>query len=96
MRSDPVTSPDDVLSLVIGVLQGLGMSTVFLLTVFVGFSVVVGFTKFRAIGRHSSVIRSLDDRLGSGARFLSPRAPRGPADQLKTPELLEQSSRQNR
>lgn len=90
-----MTSPDDVLSLVIGVLQGLGISTVFLLTVFLGFSVVVGLTKFRTTGRHSSVVRSLDDRLGSGARFLSPEAPRGPADQLKTPELLERSSRQN-
>ena len=88
-----MNSPD-VLSLVLGVLQGLGMSTVFLLTVFVGFSVIVGFTKLRVINRDSAVVRSLEDRMG-GARFLSPQAPRGPADQLKTPELLEQSGRQD-
>ena len=87
-------SPPDIQSLVLGLLQGLGMSTVFLLAVFLGFCVLVGFTKHRAIGRGSPVVRSLDDRLGSGARFLSPDAPRGPADQLKTPELLEQSGRQ--
>ena len=85
----------DIQSLVLGVLQGLGMSTVFLLAVFLGFCVIVGFTKHRAIGKASPVVRSLDDRLGSGARFLSPHAPRGPADQLKTPELLEQPGRQS-
>ena len=84
-------SVPDVQSLVLGVLQGLGMSTVFLLSVFLGFCVLVGFTKHRVIGKGSPVVRSLDDRMGSGAQFLSARAPRGPADQLKTPELLEQS-----
>ncbi|MEE2638881.1 MAG: hypothetical protein VYE68_16800 [Acidobacteriota bacterium] len=84
----------DIQSLVLGVLQGLGFSTVFLLAVFIGFCVLVGFTKTKRITKVSPVVRSLDDRLGSGARFLTPDAPRGPADQLKTPELLEQSGRQ--
>jgi hypothetical protein len=83
---------NDIQSVVVGVLQGLGLSTVFLLTVFIGFCVLVGFTKHRAIHKGSRVVRSLDDRLGSGARYLSPSVPRGPADQLKTPELLEQSA----
>ena len=87
-------TPSEIQSLVLGVLQGLGMSTVFLLAVFVGFCVLVGFTKHRTIGKASLVVRSLDDRLGTGARYLSPAVPRGPADQLKTPELLEQSGRQ--
>ncbi len=86
---------NDIQSVVVGVLQGLGLSTVFLLTVFIGFCVLVGFTKHRAIHKGSRVVRSLDDRLGSGARFLSASAPRGPADQLKTPELLEQSGNQD-
>ncbi len=81
------------LELVIGVLTGLGISTVFLLAVFLGFCVFVGFTKHRAIGKASLVVRSLDDRLGSGARYLSPDVPRGPVNQLRTPELLEQSGR---
>ena len=84
----------DIQSLVLGVLQGLGFSTVFLLAVFIGFCVLVGFTKTKRITKASPVVRSLDDRLGSGARFLTADAPRGPADQLKTPELLEQSGRQ--
>ena len=75
----------------IGLLQGLGVSTVFLLAVFVGFCVIVGFTKHRVIGKGSPVVRSLDDRIGSGARYLSPDVPRGPVDQLKTPELSEHS-----
>jgi hypothetical protein len=52
---------------------------------------LVGFTKHRVIGKTSLVVRSLDDRLGGGARFLSPNVPRGRANQLKTPELLERS-----
>jgi len=86
-------TPPELQALVLGVLQGLGMSTVFLLVVFIGFCVVVGFTKHRTISKASLVIRSLDDRLGTGSRFLSPDVPRGQADQLKTPELLEQSGR---
>jgi hypothetical protein len=40
------------------------------------------------------VVRSLDDRLGSGARYHTPDVPRGPADQLRSPELLEHSGHQ--
>ena len=83
---------NDIQSVLLGVLQGLGFSTVFLLAVFVGFCVLVGFTKLRTIDKRSRVVRSLDDRLGPGARYLPPSVPRGPADQLKTPELLEQSA----
>jgi hypothetical protein len=84
----------EIQSLVFGVIAGLGLSTVFLLTMFVGFCVLVGFTKHRAIGKASLVVRSLEDRLGSGASYLLHSVPRGPADQLKTPELVEQSGRQ--
>ena len=84
----------EIQTLVLGVLQGLGMSSVFLLAVFIGFCVLVGFTKLRPTGKTSLVVRSLDDRCGSGTRLLSPDVPRGPADQLKSPELLEQSGRQ--
>ena len=84
----------DIQSVLLGLLQGLGFSTVFLLAVFLGFCVLVGLTKLRPIDKRSRVVRSLDD-LGSGARYLSPGVPRGPADQLKTPELLEQSPKQD-
>jgi hypothetical protein len=55
--------------------------------------VLVGFTKHRTIGKGSLVVRSLDDRLGAGSHYLTADVPRGPADQLRTPELLEQPSR---
>ncbi len=86
-------TPAEIQAMVIGVLTGLGTSTVFLIAIFLGFCVLVGFTKHRKIGKTSLVVRSLDDRLGSGATFLPADAPRGTVDQLKTPELLEQSSR---
>ncbi len=86
-------TPSEIQSLVIGVLTGLGASSVFLIVVFAGFCVLVGRTKHRKIGTASLVVRSLDDRVGSGTRYLSPDVPRGPANQLKTPELLEQSGR---
>jgi len=87
-------TPAEIQSLVIGLIQRLGISSVFLVVVFLGVCVIVGFTKHRAIGKSSLVVRSLDDRVGSGARFLTPHVPRGPADQLQTPELLEQPGRQ--
>ena len=82
----------DLQTVAAGLVQALVLSTGFLLTVFVGFCVLVGLTKLRRIDKRSRVARSLDDRLGSGARYLPPSVPRGPADQLKTPELLEQSA----
>ena len=82
-------TPAEIQALVLGVLTGLGTSTVFLIAIFLGFCVLVGFTKHRKIGKTSLVVRSLDDRVGSGALFLSADAPRGSVDQLKTPELLE-------
>ena len=86
-------TPAEIQAMILGVLTGLGASTVFLIVVFLGFCVLVGFTKHRKIVKTSLVVRSLDDRVGSGANFLSADAPRGAVDQLKTPELLEQSSR---
>ena len=83
----------EIWSLVKAVLTGPGASTVFVIAVFAAFCVLMGLTKHRKIGKASLVVRSLDDRLGSSARYLSPDVPRGPANQLKTPELLEQSGR---
>ena len=78
------------IEIVIGTVQGLVLSTGFLLALFVGFLVVAGFSKLRDRGRDSAVVRNISERLGTGARYLPPDAPRGPADQLRTPELLEQ------
>jgi hypothetical protein len=85
----------DVPQLAIGALQGLASSTVFVLVLFIGFCVIVGFTKTkRTSGGGAMVIKSLDERITHRPMaYLSPSAPHGPADQLKTPELVEAASR---
>jgi hypothetical protein len=75
-------------------LQGLVVSTGFLLALFVGFLVIAGYCKFRRREPGSAIVRNLAERLGSGAEYLPP-TPRGPIDQLRTPELQEQSGRQD-
>lgn len=81
--------------LLFGGLSGLLASTIFLLALFIGFCVVFGFPKLRSTGKGSMVHKSLDELVGEDryARYLPPSAPRGPADQLRTPELLEASAR---
>jgi hypothetical protein len=76
----------------IGALQGFVTSTVFLLVLFIGFLVIAGLFKLRKRDGDSPVVRNLSERMGEGAQYLPPDVPRGPADQLNTPELLEQSS----
>lgn len=85
----------DLQSLVVGVLQGLATTTAFLLALFIGFCVLLGFSKLRPSGRGSRIVRSLDETMGQQVRYLPPDAPRGPADQLKTPELEEAKTRKS-
>ena len=79
----------------LGVLQGLTSSTVFVLALFIGFCVIVGFTKLKkTAGGTAMVVKSLDERISHEAIvYLTPSAPRGPADQLKSPELVEAATR---
>jgi hypothetical protein len=88
-------SAGDVPQLVIGALQGLASSTVFVLVLFIGFCVVVGFTKLKkTAGAGTLVIKSLDETIShQPMRYLAPTAPRGPADQLHSPELQEAAAR---
>lgn len=85
----------DVLQLAIGAVQGLTFSAVFVLALFIGFCVLVGFTKTKkTAGGKAVVIKSLDERMTHRSMaYLPPNAPRGPADQLKAPELLEAAAR---
>ena len=87
----------DALQVAIGTLQGLGASTVFVLVLFIGFCVVVGFTKTKkTAGGTAAVVKSLDERIThQPMAYLAPTAPRGPADQLKAPELLEAAARRS-
>ena len=84
-------SSADLLPLAIGALQGLASSTVFVLVLFIGFCVLVGLTKLkRTAGGSAMVVKSLDERITQRPmQYLPPTAPRGPADQLHTPELIE-------
>jgi hypothetical protein len=86
-----VTAPE-IIEIVIGALTGLGASTVFLLALFIGFCVLLGIPKLRSTSRKTLVIRSLDD-LDGQVNYFSPTTPRGPVDQLASPELLEQANR---
>jgi len=82
----------DAISLVIGALTAAGASTVFVLVLFLGFCIILGFPKLRATtGRRSMVVKSLEETVGQEAfaRYMLPDAPRGPIDVLRTPELLE-------
>lgn len=86
--------PDEMLQIAIPALVALLVSTAFVLVLFVGFCFCAGLPKLRKRGARSMVVRSLAERLEGQAKYLSPDAPRGPADQLRTPELLERSEPQ--
>jgi hypothetical protein len=81
----------DAVSLAIGAVQGLASSTVFVLVLFIGFCVVVGFTKLKkTAGGRTMVVKSLDEMIShQPMTYLKPTDPHGPSDQLHSPELLE-------
>jgi len=80
--------------IVVGVVQGLASSTVFILALFIGFCVLVGFTKLKRTSGDAMVIKSLDEVMTHQPMvYLAPTAPHGPADQLRSPELLEAAAR---
>ena len=85
----------DILPAALGTLQGLVISTGVLLALFVGFCVLLNLPKLRPSGRHSRIVRSLDEAVGGTQQYLPPDAPRGRTDQLKTPVLLEAQSRKS-
>jgi hypothetical protein len=79
---------------IFGTLTGLGSGAVFVLFLFIGFCVAFGFFKTQRTSGKASVVRSLDERVTNRSNdYLAPTAPRGPADQLKAPELLEAAAR---
>ena len=84
----------EIQQLVIGTVAGLTSSAVFVLVLFIGFCVVVGFTKLKKTAGNTMVIKSLDEQMTHTAMvYLKPTDPRGPADQLHTPELAEAAAR---
>jgi len=84
----------EIQPLVVGALTGFTSSAVFVLFLFIGFCVVVGLTKLKRTAGNNMVVKSLDEQMTHlPFEYLAPAAPRGPADQLKTPELLEAAAR---
>jgi hypothetical protein len=85
----------DIAEIVIGFVRGFLSSTAVVLVLFIGFCVVVGFTKLkRTAGGKAMVVKSLDERVShQPMSYFPPDAPRGPADQLRAPELLEHAAR---
>jgi hypothetical protein len=80
----------DVQQIAIGALQGILSSSVFVLALFIGFCLLFGLTKLKKTAGNTSVVKSLDETVTHKAFvYLSPTDPRGPADQLRSPELLE-------
>jgi len=75
----------EVIPLVVGFVKGFVASSAFVLALFIGFCVVVGFTKMKkTAGGAAPVIKSLDERLTKQPMaYLLPTAPRGPADPLE-------------
>ena len=86
----------DALDIAIGAVVGVLSSNLFVVALFIGFCVVVGLTKLRRTSGNASVIKSLDEALShQPMQYSSPSDPRGPADQLRTPELLEAATRKS-
>lgn len=84
----------DVVPIVLGVVQGVLSSSLFVLALFIGFCILFGFTKLKKTAGNSSVVKSLDETVTHRPmEYLTPTAPRGPADQLRSPELLEAAKR---
>ena len=84
----------DAWAMVWGLVTGLTTSSVFILALFIGFCVVVGFTKLKRTAGNTPVVKSLDERITHEPMiYLPPTAPRGPADQLRAPELVEAAAR---
>ncbi len=71
----------DLLRLAVGLVQGLGAITIFLLALFIGVCVLLTLTKFRPT-RNSRTIKSLDELVGTPIQYLPATTPRGTSDQL--------------
>lgn len=84
----------EVQQIVLGVIQGLASTTVFILILFIGFCVVLGFPKLKRTAGDAPVVKSLDEAVTHHPQaYMPPTTPRGTADQLRAPELVEAAAR---
>jgi hypothetical protein len=75
-------SAAEIVDLLVATVQGAGTGAVFLLVLFIGFCLVLGYVKLRPSGPRTLTVRSLDEALGTPVEYLTPSAPRGTTDQL--------------
>ncbi len=87
----------DALEIGIGFLVGLATSATFILALVIGFCTLIGLVKLKkTAGGRSPIVKSLDEVVSREPFvYLSPTDPRGPADQLHTPELIDAADRQS-
>ena len=86
----------DAIQIALGALQGLVSSSVFVLVLFIGFCVIVGFTKTKRSAGGGMVVKSLEEAVShQPVVYLAPSDPYGPADQLRAPELMEAAARRS-
>jgi hypothetical protein len=86
----------DAVQIALGALQGIVSSSLFVLALFIGFCVLVGFTKTKRTAGGGMVVKSLEEAVSHRAvLYLAPTDPRGPADQLQAPELMEAAARKS-
>lgn len=71
-----------IVDLVVSVAQGAAGAAIFLLILFIGVCVALGFVKLRPSGPRSLTVRSLDEALGQPVAYLPPDEPRGTTNQL--------------
>ena len=85
----------DAIQIALGALQGVLSSTGFVLALFIGFCVIVGFTKTKkTAGGRATVVKSLDERIShEPMAYFAPGVGRQKVDQLHSPELLEAAAR---
>jgi len=86
----------NLLEAVLGTAVGLVSSSLFVLVLFIGFCVLFGLFKLQRTAGRGRVVKNLDEVLSQQpACYHSPSDPRGAADQLRTPELLELAQRKS-
>ena len=85
----------DAFQIGIGFLQGATFAVLFVLVLFIGFCVILGFTKtIKTAGGKAAVVKSLDERISHRPMaYFGPTVGRQKVDQLHSPELLEAAAR---
>ncbi len=75
-------SLSEIYGLIVGTVQGVGVTAVFVLALFIGVCVLLTLTKLRPGGGKTMTVRTIDEAMGEAPRYLTPDAPRGTSDQL--------------